>query len=785
MPGGVNSAPNGEPTIEDQVIGKLTGAELAGVTYQPPFSYYENQPNAFQVVTADYVTTTDGTGLVHTAPAFGEDDKLTGDAHDVEAVMPVGPDGKFQHPVTDYLGMQVFDANSAILDNLKNRTFLDSGQAATKGIPETEVAVGSVTPGTVLVKREQYAHSYPHCYRCKQPLIYMGVSSWFVAVTKIKDRMLELGEQISWTPDYIKDGIFGKWIANARDWSITRNRFWGTPVPVWKSDNPEYPRVDAYGSLSELEKDFGVQVTDLHRPYIDELTRPNPDDPTGKSTMRRVEDIMDVWVDSGSMPYAQVHYPFDNQDWFEHHYPGDFIVEYIGQTRGWFYVLHVLATAIFDRPAFRTSVSHGIVLGSDGTKMSKSLRNYPDVAEVFDRDGADAMRWYLMSSPILRGGNLIVTDEGIRDTVRQVLLPLWSTYYFFTLYANSSKSLGGGTGYIAKPIDIDTVTSPLDKYILAKTSDLVTAVTAQLDAYDIPGACESIRVFLDILTNWYVRTQRDRFWIEDQTAFDTLYSVLETLCRVTAPLAPLTVEEIWRGLTGQRSVHLTDWPGGRIGIGGEGSDSAAAPDTTAWANPSLVSAMDEVRAVVSTALSLRKSHQMRVRQPLARLMLAVSDPAALAPYRKLLQTELNVKAVELMPDDDAASARFGIAERLAVLARIAGPRLGKRVQEVIKATKAGKWQHGEGGGVIVETESGAVPLQPEEYTLETVVAGATQPSPGATQPPSGAQSPDHAAPTTGPTHVASVLPKGGFVVLDLGMTAELKAEGYARDAIRE
>ncbi|MCL1800448.1 MAG: class I tRNA ligase family protein, partial [Promicromonosporaceae bacterium] len=333
---------------------------------------------------------------------------------------------------------------------------------------------------------------------------------------------------------------------------------------------------------------------------------------------------------------------------------------------------------------------------------------------------------------------------------------------------------------------IDTVTSPLDKYILAKTSDLVTTVTAQLDAYDIPGACESIRVFLDILTNWYVRTQRDRFWIEDQTAFDTLYSVLETLCRVTAPLAPLTVEEIWRGLTGQRSIHLTDWPGGLVGIGGEGSDPATAPDITAWVNPSLVSAMDEVRAVVSTALSLRKAHQMRVRQPLARLMLAVSDPAALAPYRKLLQTELNVKAVELMPDDDAASSRFGIAERLAVLARIAGPRLGKRVQEVIKATKAGKWQHGEDGGVIVETETGAVPLQPEEFTLETVVAGAPQPSSsGATQPSSGAESPDLATPTTGPTHVASVLPKGGFVVLDLGMTAELKAEGYARDAIRE
>ena len=291
----------------------------------------------------------------------------------------------------------------------------------------------------MLLRRESYEHSYPHCWRCREPLIYMAVSSWFVSTTKIRDRMLELNQQIRWVPEHIKDGQFGRWLENTRDWSISRNRFWGSPIPVWKSDDPAYPRIDVYGSLDELERDFGVRPDDLHRPFIDDLTRPNPDDPTGKSTMRRVTDVMDCWFESGSMSFAQVHYPFENADWFEHHFPGDFIVEYIGQTRGWFYTMHVLASAIFERPAFETCLSHGIVLGSDGQKMSKSLRNYPDVREVFDRDGADAMRWFLMSSPILRGGNLIVTEQSIREGVRQVLIPLWNCWYFFALYANAAR----------------------------------------------------------------------------------------------------------------------------------------------------------------------------------------------------------------------------------------------------------------------------------------------------------------------------------------------------------
>ncbi len=530
---------------ESHVVERLTGAELLGRHYTPPFSYYLGHENAHRVVAADFVTTEDGTGLVHSAGGFGEEDMQVTDREGIKVVLPVGPDGTFTAPVDEYAGMLVFDANPHIIDDLLARTRGGDGH--------------SVTEGTVLLRHESYVHSYPHCWRCKNPLIYKAVSSWFVSVTSFRERMVELNQQINWVPEHVKDGQFGKWLSNARDWSISRNRYFGSPIPIWQSDDPTYPRTDVYGSIAELEADFGVKVFDLHRPYIDELTRPNPDDPTGRSTMRRVTDILDVWFDSGSMPYAQVHYPFENRDWFEHHYPGDFIVEYIGQTRGWFYLMHVLATALFDRPAFLNCISHGIVLGSDGQKMSKSLRNYPDVNEVFDRDGADAMRWFLMSSPILRGGNLIVTEQGIREGVRQVLIPLWNAYYFFTLYANAAR---GGQGYDARISSAST--DVLDRYILAKLDEFTTSVGDELEALNVAAACDSTRSFLEVLSNWYIRRSRDRFWdgesAESLAAFDTLYTVLEQTTRVVAPLLPLTTEEIWRGLTGGRSVHLTDWP---------------------------------------------------------------------------------------------------------------------------------------------------------------------------------------------------------------------------------
>jgi isoleucyl-tRNA synthetase len=575
------------------------------------------------------------------------------------------------------------------------------------------------------------------------------VSSWFVAVTKFRDRMVELNQGITWSPAHVRDGQFGKWLEGARDWCVSRNRYWGSPIPVWQSDNPDYPRTDVYGSLDELERDFGVRPTDLHRPAIDQLTRPNPDDPTGQSTMRRVPEVLDCWFDSGSMPFAQVHYPFENREWFEQHYPGDFIVEYIGQTRGWFYLLHVLATALFDRPSFKTCVTHGIVLGNDGTKMSKSRRNYPDVSEVFDRDGSDAMRWFLMSSPILHGGNLIVTEDGIRDAVRQVLLPLWNTWFFYALYSNAAR---GGEGLQGRRITAEDVPGlgEMDRYILARTRRLVSRLTELLDTFEIPDACEAVREYLDVLTNWYVRGSRDRFWKEDPAAFNTLYTVLETLCRAIAPLLPLITEEMWRGLTGGRSVHLCDYPA----VGDGAADDQALPDA-----PELVAAMDRVRHVVSAALGLRKARGLRVRQPLSRL--TVIDRAAdrLAPFAPVIAGEVDVKAVDVVPLTEDAAARYGVREVLSVNARAAGPRLGRAVQGVIKAVKAGQWEVRD-GQVVALTADGAVPLVEGEYTKRTEVEGASD------------------------AVAAAVLDAAGFVVLDTQLTPELEAEGYARDMVR-
>ncbi len=689
---------------EPVILGAYLGEQLLGMRYLPPFPYFSDSENAFVVLPAEFVSTEDGTGIVHMAPAYGEDDKATTDTVGIVAVTPVDSKGRFDATVPDYTGQHVFDANPQIIRDLKNHT----GSAAVNA--------------AVLLRHETYEHSYPHCWRCRNPLIYRAVSSWFIKVTEFRDRMVELNQGITWYPEHVKDGQFGKWLQGARDWSISRNRYWGSPIPVWKSDDPAYPRIDVYGSLDELERDFGVRPTDLHRPYIDELTRPNPDDPTGKSTMRRIEDVFDVWFDSGSMPYAQVHYPFENADWFDTHFPGDFIVEYIGQTRGWFYTMHVLATALFDKPAFKTCVAHGIVLGSDGQKMSKSLRNYPDVTEVFDRDGSDAMRWFLMASPILRGGNLVVTEQGIREGVRQVLLPFWNAYTFLALYAPKKGTWRTDSRHV------------LDRYILAKLAVLRDDLTESLEVCDISGACDQLRQFTEALTNWYVRRSRSRFWEEDPDAIDTLHTVLEVTSRLAAPLLPLVTEVIWRGVTGERSVHLTDWP-----------QAGELP-----ADPDLVADMDLVRDVASSASSLRKAKKLRVRLPLPKLTVAVDNPQRLAPYTDLIADELNVKAVELT-DDIATYGRF----ELTVNAKVAGPRLGKDVQAAIKAVKSGEAVVNPDGTLT----AGPAVLHPKEYSSRLVAAD-----------------PEY----------TTALPDGeGLVVLDGTVTPELEAEGWAKDRIRE
>lgn len=685
----------GDYEIEHTYVGQ----ELAGLGYQPPYDFFLDEPNAFRILVADYVTTEDGTGVVHQASAFGEDDMLTCQQAGIGVVIPVDMDGKFTSLVPPYEGMLVFDANKDIIRDLK--------------------AAGRI------LRHQTIEHSYPHSWRSGQPLIYMALPSWFVAVTKFRDRMVELNHDlIEWMPEHIRDGQFGKWLEGARDWNISRNRYWGSPIPVWVSDSEEYPRVDVYGSLDELERDFGVRPASLHRPYIDELTRPNPDDPTGKSTMRRVPEVLDCWFESGSMPFAQKHYPFENKEWFDDHSPADFIVEYSGQSRGWFYTLHVLATALFDRPAFKKVVAHGIVLGDDGLKMSKSKGNYPNVNEVFDRDGSDAMRWFLMSSPILRGGNLIVTEQGIREGVRQALLPMWNAYSFLKLYS-------------ATPARIATdSTDILDRYILAKLHNLVAGVTDALDDTDIARACDEVRWFCDVLTNWYVRRSRQRFWEGDEAhpeAFNTLYTVLEALTRVTAPLLPMLSEVIWRGLTGERSVHLADFP--------------AADDFPA--DNDLVTAMDSMRGVCSATNSIRKAHKLRNRLPLPKLTVAMADSQQLATFADIIRSEVNVKELSLTDDVDS----IGTFE-VVVNAKIAGPRLGKDVQKAIKAVKAGNYERTDHGTVIAD----GVELQPDEFTERLVAAD--------------------------PTATAQIDGVDGLVLLDTHVTEELEAEGWAADVIR-
>ena len=704
---------------EAEVLGELPGSALVGRTYRPLFPYFADHPDSFRVLAGDFVTTEDGTGTVHLAPGFGEDDQRVCEEAGIRLVCPVDGAGRFTAEVADHVGVQVFDANRPILRRLK-----DEGR---------------------LLREESYVHNYPHCWRTDTPLIYRAVSSWFVEVTAFRDRMVELNQEINWVPGHVKNGQFGRWLEGARDWAISRSRFWGAPLPVWRSDDPAYPRTDVYGSLEELERDFGVEVPDLHRPFIDTLTRPNPDDPTGKSTMRRIPDVFDCWFESGSMPFAQVHYPFENKDWFEAHFPADFVVEYVAQTRGWFYTMVVLATALFDRPPFKNVICHGVVVDEERQKLSKRLRNYPDPLEMFATHGSDAMRWYLCSSPILRGQDLSVDLEGrgIAEVVRLVIMPMWNAWAFFSMYARAD---GLAADWAPAPTAPAEGGSLLDRYVLAKCRELVEAVEGAMDAYDLAAAAAEVRGFLDALNNWYIRRSRARFWRpvgesadgdgDKLAAYDTLYTVLHVLTRVVAPFLPLVSDEIHRGLTGGDCVHLSDWP-----------DAAALPE-----DHDLVAGMDLCREVCAAALSVRNERALRVRLPLARLAVAGHGATALEPFFPLVRDEVNVKEVAV--DEDVHA--LGDFE-LFVNARAAGPRLGKRTKDVIAASKRGDWSDDD--GVVT---AGGEALEEGEYELRLV-------------PKAGLED-----------QAVEALPASGVVIaLDVVTTPELEAEGLRRDVIRQ
>ncbi|MEQ1893406.1 MAG: isoleucine--tRNA ligase [Planctomycetota bacterium] len=700
-------------------VATLRGRELVGRRYRPMFPYFKDHPNAFRVLGGDFVDTAEGTGVVHMAPGFGEDDQALCAANGIEVVCPVDGQGKFTSEVSDWAGLNVLEANKPIIAALKQRG--------------------------VLVRHDTIVHSYPHCWRTDQPLIYRALSSWYVKVTDFRERMVELNKTIRWIPEHVRDGQFGKWLEGARDWSISRNRFWGSPIPVWRSDDPQFPRIDVYGSLAELERDFGVKLTDLHRPTVDALTRPNPDDPSGKSTMRRVEDVLDCWFESGSMPFAQVHYPFENKQWFEQHFPADFIVEYVAQTRGWFYTLVVLSTALFDKVPFQNCMCHGVVLDEHGQKLSKRLKNYPDPDEVFNTHGADALRWYLVSSPILRGGDLEVDKDGkgIAEIVRLVIHPLWNAYSFFTLYANAD-------GYKAsfRPSGQSGV---LDRYLLAKTRVLIERVGAAMDAYDLAGACAELRSFQEAVNNWYIRRSRPRFWKKEQDqekrdAYDTLYTVLVTLCRVAAPFLPLVAEEIHRGLTGAQSVHIEDWP-----------EARAYPEDAA-----LVEEMDLVREVCSTALGLREEKRLRVRLPLPGLVVAGKNAERLgkAHYRELIEDEVNVKQVSCRATDAEI-----VKHQLVANFKRLGPRLGADMKKVAAALMAQRFEHvrdAQGNLVLtrIVVEGHELSETDGDFQQRLVPLG------------------DDA------TKIVGVTPARLAVQLDTRLTPELEREGVARDLVR-
>ena len=517
---------------EFEKVISLKGSDLFGLKYKPLFPYLsdhekiQNNQKAFTVLHGDFVTTDEGTGIVHLAPGFGEDDQLLCKANGIPTLCPVDEGGKFTSEMFDLpelsiKGKQVFETNDDIIKYLK----------ATNA----------------WIKTEQYLHNYPHCWRTDTTLIYRAVSSWYVKVTDFKDRMVELNQDVNWIPNHIKDGQFGKWLEGARDWSITRNRFWGCPVPVWKSESG---KIKVFGSVAELEKVAGRKVDNLHRPFIDEIVFKE-----NGETYKRVTDVLDCWFESGSMPYAQMHYPFENKEHFEQNFPADFITEYVAQTRGWFYTLFVLSTALFDKAPFKNVICHGTILDEKSQKLSKRLKNYADPLEIFSNLGSDAMRFYMISQPVMRGQELRIDKDGkaIRDTLRLSIKPLINAFNFFCLYANVDA-------VVAQRIEFKKdLKNILDRYILAKLKATVTKIDEAMQCYDTVVACEEFNQFFESLNNWYIRRNRQRFWKgemdqDKQDAYDSLYTVLVTMCEAAAPLLPFTTEYVWKGLVGEKGI---------------------------------------------------------------------------------------------------------------------------------------------------------------------------------------------------------------------------------------
>jgi isoleucyl-tRNA synthetase len=622
------------------VLLRAKGAALLGIEYEPLFPYFKEarEHNAFRTYAGDFVSTEDGTGVVHTAPGFGEDDQRVLKGTGIPVICPIDAECRFTNEVPDYAGVFVKDADKAIIERLKKE-----GK---------------------LVKREQILHAYPHCWRCGSPLIYRAMSCWFVNVQKIKHDMLDANAQIYWVPEHIKDGRFGKWLEGARDWAISRNRYWGNPLPIWKC--PDCGKTICIGSRAELKALSGKEPQDLHKHFVDEITIPC-DKATGGcgGTMRRIPEVLDCWFESGAMPYAQTHYPFENKDFFEKHFPADFINEGLDQTRGWFYTLTILAAALFKKPAFKNCIVSGLVLASDGKKMSKSLRNFTDPMKVVNSFGADALRLFLVHSSVVKADDLRYNDEGVKEVMKSILIPLWNAYSFFVTYANIDK--------VSPQCAPARPSNPLDKWILSTAETLVDKVGSALDAYDLSRAIDPILDFIDLLNNWYIRRSRRRFWKSENDAdkldaYSTLYDVLKTFITVAAPFIPFTTDAIWGNLRVEgrdpESVHLADFPK----VCEERRDVQ------------LEYKMAAVRHAVSMGRALRSIHNLKVRQPLKTVELVTRDieeKKVLLEMEDTIREELNVKQI-IFQDNEGDLVEYEVKANFRVL----GKELGKDMKTI-------------------------------------------------------------------------------------------------------
>lgn len=592
-----------------EILEEFKGKDLWKKAYSPLFSHYahKEEEGAFQVVLSDHVLDSEGTGLVHTAPGFGEEDFQVCQKYGIPLVSHVSSTGLFTEDILEFKDKHFLDTNKNIIKKLKD-----------KGLVFYQ--------GTV-------RHRYPFCWRTDTPLMYKVVTTWFIAVEKIKEALLEANEKIHWVPGHIKHGRFGKWLEGARDWAISRNRFWGTPIPIWRSSEGD---ILVISSVKELEEATGVKITDLHRHHIDHLKIIK----NGKE-YTRIPEIFDCWFDAGSMPYGQNHYPFENKEMTEQEFPADFIAEGLDQTRGWFYTLNIISTALFNRPAFKNVIVNGIILAEDGQKMSKRLSNYPDPDVVISKYGADAVRLYMLHSPVVKAEEMKFSEKGVESILKQILLPFWNAYTFFSIYA-------GIYNYGNEERNEIVITNDLDKWILSHLNFLVEQVRQGLDTYQLNVAVDPFVSFIDSLTNWYIRRSRRRFWSEEdthdrQTAFYTLRKVLLALCQIAAPFIPFLSETVYQRLKSKEmpeSVHLCDFPW---------SDSF-------WDNVRLVKEMSFIRRIVSLAHTLRKEKSLKVRQPLPFLHIIPNDfllAKNLSSNIHLILEEVNVKEVKLydfLPD---------------------------------------------------------------------------------------------------------------------------------------